>query len=709
MSIQEQSPFKGLWLPMKTKKLDPLPLIPLAASKKQRRYAAKKSLKDFEIGGMDTETQHGYAKLVSYEFINEKNTSISGTFEMNSFFDFIMGVISLGYEPASVKHKSIVWTIPQWFFYNLQFDHNAILKYLPNDIVDKLNKGNKLVLDAKTEKELEDTKSGHAIKVTLLTKKSLQIKLTGVNWEKEEFISVRTGYKRKIGKKRVSAIKLWDISQWYGGSLKDNAIRHLDSSFNKIDIDPIKLGYSDGWNDNGFWSNHLEEIKEYAEMDANITGQLARLQKDNLKTINARFNNPYSCAKIAEQYLLDQNYKEDIAPFLKSEKGLRFQMMANTAYHGGHFEISNYGKIENAALYDLKSAYPYVMYSLPSLTKKGKINGIIREGYGKDDWNEWLSNRKPYAIGFVRAIFIFPSGRKWNPLCQYSEDIQGLYSPSIIDKVMTVAEYIEAVKWNPKSVVVGEFMYFIPASKDRPFEKTIEKLFTLKESNPQGSPEYNVSKILINSLYGKLIQGRKEDQENMGNLYNPVYAAMVTGTCRAMLAEANRTSNMKAVMYATDGVMFQNLDPDWVPPSRKLPSIYNLGEWELEKKGTGIILDSGVYTIGDLNDVESLNKGTKRRGDNGNCALLSVSNPNWVTFLKENSNVAEVSGKTKERPMSAKMAHARGKPEQTNIFVSQDYSFNCSPSSKKRLKTDDVPENFGDLLNNSYELKTLLV
>ena len=691
---------------MNNKKLDPLPLTALAGFKTQRRYSAKKSLKDFEIGGIDTETQNGYAKLVSYEVIHGSK-SISGTYEMNSFFDFITGIISLGYEPKSAKHKSTIWCIPQWFFYNLQYDHNAILKYLPNDIINKLNKGGKLILDAKTETELEDSKSGHAIKISLLTKKSLQIKLTGEEWENVEFISVRTGYKRKIGKKKVSAIKCWDIAQWYRGSLKDNAVKHLDSSLNKIDIDPISLGYKKGWNDDGFWNNHLDEIKEYAEMDAIITGKLARLQKDNLETIGARFNNPYSCAKIAEQYLLDQNYKETISPFLKSEKGIRFMMMGNTAYHGGHFEISNYGKIENASLYDIKSAYPYTMYSLPSLTKGNKINGIIKEGYGVDDWNDWLSYRNVTDIGFVRAVFIFEQNQKWNPLCKFNENIKGLYTPSIVDKIMTVAEYIEAIKWNPLSVVVGEFMYFIPASKQRPFAYTIDKLFTLKESNKPGSPEYQVSKILINSLYGKLIQGRKEDQDTMGNLYNPVYAAIVTGTCRAMLAEANRTSGMKAVMFATDGILFKDLDSDWNPPNRILPSIYNLGEWEIEKTGDAIILDSGVYTIGDFTDLKTLK--STYRGDNGINAIKTASNPDWLTFLQENANVGEISGKSRERPLSAKQAHARGKPEMTNIFISQDWNLNVLPSSRKRMKAEKVPENFGDLINNNYELIGLLV
>jgi hypothetical protein len=683
-----------------------LPLIPLPKYKREKRYAAKWNLKSFHIGGMDTETKDGFAKLVSYEFLDFDNKSNAGTFDMNSFFDFVTGVLSLGYEPKYGKNKGRRWMFPHFFFYNLKYDHDAILKHLPDDLIKMIHQ-DELIFDAKTEKVVDssDKESGYAVKVRLLTKKHFSIQLTGEKWKDLEFVSVRTGKTRKIGQKQVSSIKFWDIAQWYRESLKDNAIKHLDSSFNKIDIDPIDLGYKEGWNSNQFWTNHLEEIKEYAIMDARITGKLARRVRNNLETINARFNNPYSVAKIAEQFLLDQGYQETIAPLLKGDKGKRFLEFANTAYHGGWFETSGYGYLDNVISYDIKSAYPAVMYNLPSIASKGKINGIIYEGTGKKDWEDWLSWRKPNDIGFVRAHFEFPRKQEWYPLCDDSKAIGGLCSPSSLDKIMTVYEYEEALKWNPIGVYVGEWMYFYPITNDRPFADTIQKLFTLKESNPEGSAEYEVSKILINSLYGKTIQGRKEDYEYIGNIYQPCFAAMITGKCRAMIAEANRHSGGRMVMCATDGAYFKDLPDGWRPPKKSLTAPGNLGEWEFEAKGSILIKESGCATIGDFTNNKLK---TTNRGDNAFSALhLESSQPDWLTFCKENASVAEVSGKSRERPISAKLAHARGKPEQTNIFISQDWKITCLPSSKKRLKTENVPENFGDLSQNWYELQTL--
>ena len=686
--------------------MDKLPLIPLPNYKREKRSSAKWNLKPFHIGGMDTETKDGFAKLVSYEFLGFDNKTNAGTFDMDSFFDFVTGVLSLGYEPKYGKNKGRRWMFPHFFFYNLKYDHDAILKHLPNDLIKMIHQ-DELIFDAKTEKVVDssDKESGYAVKVRLLTKKRFSIQLTGEKWKDLEFVSVRTGYTRKIGTKKISSIKLWDIAQWYRGSLKENAIKHLDSSFNKIDINPFDLGYKEGWNSNQFWTNHLEEIKEYAIMDAIITGKLARRVRNNLETINARFNNPYSVAKIAEQFLLDQGYQETIAPLLKSEIGKRFLEFGNTAYHGGWFESSGYGYVDNVTAYDIKSAYPAVMYNLPSMASKGKVNGNIYEGVGKKDWEDWLSWRDDGDIGFVRALFSFDVGQKWYPLCDDSKALQGLCSPAMVDKIMTVYEYEEALKWNPVDIEVGEWMYFEPITADQPFADTIQKLFTLKESNPKDSAEYEVSKILINSLYGKTIQGRKEEYEFIGNIYQPCFAAMITGKCRAMIAEANRHSGGRMVMCATDGAYFKDLPDGWRPPKKSLKAPGNLGEWEFEAKGPMIVKESGSSSIKDIakNKIKTTN-----RGDSAWSALnFESSQCDWFTFCKENATEDKVSGKSRKRPVSAKLAHARGKPELTNIFTSQEWNLTCLPSSKKRTTTNNVPQNFGDLSRNWYNLETL--
>ena len=685
--------------------MNKLPLIPLPNYKREKRFSSKRNLNPFDIAGMDTETKNGFAKLVSYEYLDTKNVSKAGTFSMNSFFDFVSGVLSLGYQPKYGKHKSTHWKFPNFFFYNLKYDHDAILKHLPDSLI-KLIHQDEVIFDAKTEKVCEK-QEGYAVKVKLLTQKHLSISLTGEKWKDLEFVSSRTGFTRKLGSKKPSSIKLWDIAQWFRGSLKNNAIKHLDKSFNKIDIDPKSLGYINGWNDDGFWNNHIDEIKEYAEMDAVITGQLARLQRNNLLTIGARFNNPYSVAKIAEQFLLDQGYKETISPLIKTDLGKRFLEMGNTAYHGGWFETSGFGFKQNVTSYDIKSAYPAVMYDLPSMASKGKVNGMICEGKGKKDWEDWISYRKPNDIGFVHALFMFQDGEKWYPLCDDSKSIGGLCSPSTINKIMTVYEYEEAIKWNPLSVAVGEFMYFSPTTKEKPFADTIQKLFTLKESNPAGSAEYEVSKILINSLYGKTIQGRKEGYDFIGNIYQPAFAAMITGKCRAMIAEANRKSGFRMIMCATDGAYFTDLPDTWIPPQKTLLAPGNLGDWELEYKGDILVKESGAASI---ENYSNGNIKTTKRGDSAYSALhFNSSSPEWWTFCKENKNESSVSGKSRERPVSAKQAHARGKPETTNIFIQQDWTLKVIPTSKKRSLTSQVPKTFGDLLENWYELNTLTI
>ena len=138
---------------------------------------------------------------------------------------------------------------------------------------------------------------------------------------------------------------------------------------------------------------------------------------------------------------------------------------------------------------------------------------------------------------------------------------------------------MEALKWPHTSFILGRWFYLLPGTEGRkPFRPFIEKFYEMKMNSPKDTAEYAVSKVMLNSIYGKTIQAVNG---KTGKLWNPFYAAVTTGGTRARLAELVRVNGFSALSVATDGIIFPS-DRLTVIPNRPLPAPHNLGQWEME-------------------------------------------------------------------------------------------------------------------------------
>ena len=719
-----------------------LPLTQLAGEKTEMRNSRLddngilKPVKDedYKIAGIDTETCNGKVRMVSWEY-EKFGKSHSGTFDVDSFFDVVLGLLRLGW----TDKKYARWFAKDFFFYNLKYDHDAILKTLlldDSDLMERIVKAgfDGVYFDAKTlEIKDKDTKNeGHCVKVTCVYKKKFSIHATGVGWEKETYIMYRSSggknpkqyFEHSFGKKKMSPINMWDISQFYGGGLAANA--HLVNE-KKIDFEPDLNKYPEGWNSEAFWTENLDDIRDYAVQDAVIAGKLARLKSKSFREQKVRFSNPYSKAKIAEQTATDMGYDERVRPLRNTMIGTKFLEMGVTAFNGGRFETSGVGFSDDVIAIDLNSAYPHIMTTIPSLaTKKGakatEINGLLEFGYGKQGWDDYLSMRKGLGytdLAFVEAIFVFKEGQEWYPLSDFDVDVQGLVSPQIINKIMTVQEYVEACKW-PMEIepVVQRWCFHLPAdSQSKPWKGIIEHWWGEKDkaakAGKKGTDEYAVPKLMMNSLYGKLIQGQKEGFDRQGNIYNPAFAAAVTGSVRAELARCARYAMRdggQVLAMATDGIFIKNLPKSWKPPTQRLPGIGKLGEWEQDGEGQLLVMGNGIMSFGPMLDPNAPLAETKSttRGETSYNGLATVGKKtpkgwqcNWLDFCKKHSLKSELPVKGKAKPLGIKAAINRNIVEQTNQFIEGDGTMKPVQNSKKRLLTTK-PKTFGDLLNNWY-------
>jgi len=119
-------------------------------------------------------------------------------------------------------------------------------------------------------------------------------------------------------------------------------------------------------------------------------------------------------------------------------------------------------------------------------------------------------------------------------------------------------------------------------------EEQYEKRLELKqEKNPLEHP----IKIILNFIYGKMA---KRTNNVIGNLFNPIIAAYITGYTRAELYQFTKKYDLEqqVVAYATDSVACQKKIPD-------LDS-KELGNMKLDKEGQDVIfLLNGFYKFND--------------------------------------------------------------------------------------------------------------
>ena len=631
----------------------------------RRKKPAKSNLQTWNMMGADTETIEGKVWL----FSTEKGVWKTPTFA------HLMQVL---YNDVHTKK----WRNGkgqrgrkcfEYFFWNLKFDAQAILRTLAEEVI----------LDLVTSREYEGEISSNKVLINVDTADYLPIvngRMVELSYLEGKSLTI-TPKNFYRGSFKLGPCKWWDISQFYNKMRLNNAAKKylnknkLEECFDGTILDASRFDEPD------YRDYYAEDIDKYAIIDAQLAGELARLKRNHFVSSGVRFIQPYSLANVAQRACLDTCKIPTINSYTKSEKGLSIMKQALSAYQGGWFETIGSGYHPDVTGVDLASAYPYVMYHLPDIDED---ETAWIQGDDKEHFTEWLGVRKPYTIGFAECMFLFDSG-KWNPLAKMSST-GTIVTPRLVRGWFTADEIQEALKWPHSQFEVGRWFYQLD-TETRPFRPFIEKFYEMKNNSEKGTVEYMVSKTCLNSLYGKTIQAVNN---KAGKLWNPFYAATITGATRARLAELIRVNNFDALSVATDGVLFPT-DKLTTIPLRPLPAPYNLGEWELEERGELVMLMSGVYSIKTSDFTKTTFRGS---------ASLFMRNYNeggLFTFCEENENDFTKST-TIRRPYSAGEARVRRNMSLMNVFEEFSYTIRPAGDSTKRLWGRQKPRTFGDLL-----------
>jgi hypothetical protein len=282
-----------------------------------------------------------------------------------------------------------------------------------------------------------------------------------------------------------------------------------------------------------------------------------------------------------------------------------FADAARASYYGGWFEQFVHGHCGDVWEYDINSAYPFIIATLPCLHTTFPHTGSYRCGDVCD----------PIPEGGYTLLFGTVTGS--NPYIgamPYRTRDGRILRPHIT-KGWYWAHEIEAAKRAGliDTVDTEEWVSYQPCTCTPPFNPDdigIERMYRLRLDSGKNSPQGKALKLVYNSAYGKTAQSIGSPKYS-----NPVYASLITAGCRTLILDSIATHPKGAAavtMVATDGIYFLEQHPS-LPLS---PS--TLGLWDETFKPNMTQLMPGVYW--DDNTRETIRTGAapklKSRGVN---------------------------------------------------------------------------------------------
>jgi hypothetical protein len=257
--------------------------------------------------------------------------------------------------------------------------------------------------------------------------------------------------------------------------------------------------------------------------------------------------------------------------------------MARDSYYGGWFEVFAHGHIPGTTYeYDINSAYPHIMRTLPCLMHGEWTEGpgsyvlVKAEVYGSDPYVGTIQHRE------TKETILRPHatvGTYW------LHELQAGKKAGVISSV----KILDAIGYRP--------------CKCPPPLKDVADLYQQRLDVGKNTVHGKACKLTYNSMYGKLAQSQGKPVFS-----NPIYASLITSGCRSMILQAIAThpeGTKDVVMVATDGVYFRSPHPGLELDGAKL------GAWDASEVTNMTILKPGVYWSDKDRESVKANRGLK--------------------------------------------------------------------------------------------------
>ena len=608
------------------KRLEEWQELTMTSKKSRRKRKIEKGRFNVPCLAFDTETLDGYCLLLA---CSDKSYVLFDRIDRSNVYEI------LNFLTKSKYKKTLN------FFYNVDYDVSAIIKYLP----------------AKNVRELMlfNTTEYDDFQLTYVPRKVFAVK------------------------KRKTKFYYYDLWQFYHVSLDKAAQLYLGGK-HKDPIDREKLGTS-----KKYWEENLHDIVKYCIKDCVLTAELAEIMQKKLNAIGLSFDKPYSTGTISIRYA-SEFY--DFPVF----KPTQYNLYAYLSYFGGRFEVIQKGYFDYVHVSDINSAYPYQISKLIDVSKGEwiKVSDLDENAdvafykivIEKTDDNPI----QPFSFRNSGGLVYYP---QFKGCLHYTTQDELLFALNNTD---TEIKVVDGYAFYAHEIV-------------HPFEKIKEIYEERKRIKNKDQVLQLVLKIIMNSLYGKFAEKTKQIYESdidnatdfyvndgkiipvtqflkPGRIFNPVYASLITARTRVMLLEQAYKKPDHVVAMFTDSILSTK---KFIEESKEL------GGWDSEGEGEALIVGCGVYTIRNEEKTK-----TRLRG-------IHLTNSIDLIQIAErypNKREIELSWKKTIKPKEALNFVNKYTLDDINYII--NYAKKIDARMDRKRKWYENPETFGQLREKSY-------
>lgn len=513
-------------------------------------------------------------------------------------------------------------------FYNMKYDSGAILHPLKREVLSEL------------WSESEVTHNEYHFKY--IPHKALKI----------------TRLDHGAKSKHNPYVMFWDIAQFYHSSLDNAAKKYLGEA--KLEIETKAFTYR-------YVRENWQKIKKYCVRDAALTQRLAVYFVKALKKFDVEVSTMYSCASIANKYFsLNSKICHTQNMWKNNKEAFSYGV---EAYAGGKFEATHRGSFYGY-MYDLKSAYPHEMRNLLDLSKC------------KYSLVNYYDPESTYS--FIRCLIHNNKGLPIPCGAKLKNGIR-IYPAGSFYTTITKAEYIWLTERGIRVDVFSALNFYYYARPSYPYRKCVNNLYKIKDSVDKNKDKmrYMVTKILMNSFYGKMVQctALKDGRFKFGGSFNQFYGAIITANTRIAITNIQWDFPDHCLAVHTDSAIV----------TKKLPKKYlstKLGGLDFETEGEGLIIGCGQYDLGDKMGTRSVR--------------FSES---WRSYLSrpENANLTElVFPQLHVTSWVEAMAKGFNHYHKINVFETVEKKINLNVDQKREWPQNTTAS---DLLKNLQDSK----
>jgi len=579
------------------------------------------TVKPKKIVGFDTETVNGKAVLICS---SDRRVLFPNSFEEIAQF------------LTQRKYNSTLN-----FFWNIDFDFFAVVKWLPHELLELLYEN-----------------------------KGLLYENYFIKWIPRKFFSIT-----RVDKKRTS--RFYDLWQFYRMSLNEAARRYLNDQKISIDIKNIEQYINN--------PSMKSRLINYCIKDSELTAQLGELLQSKLNSLGIDFSKPFSCGYISTKFF----FKNKLSfPFKKTE----WNLYALLSYYGGRFEVLHRGYFRKVYQFDINSAYPFYISQLTNpfigtWIKSKDLDYDAEYGFAKitiTDYEHEILSPIPWRL--KNGTVIYPNFER--PV-EYYITLPELRTAEKLGLQFDVIDswlyYGEEQPMFPEIVELYERRKEAKQQKDKVLElvlkiimnslygKFAEKQFTVRASL---KPTANAKEIEIN---GKSFYVRELCRP--GLLFCPVLAAYITAQTRVQLLETCRDNLQHVIAFATDSIITSK---PFIEESDKL------GAWKLECEGEALVLMSGVYTIRNEEQTK-----TRFRGFPLECDFFKL--------LEQHRTSDKIAFEFEKSVKLGEIIafHNQYSVDDLNMFRVIEKELSCFGDEKRDWLNQ--PCSFGELLENEYD------